>query len=304
MHRLGSPDKQKSDSQPDLSKINEYLDKKMMLRSKRKLVDRDDEVKAEISELRTDLMSFLTEFDKKQDEKMKLLHSDMTKTIKEEISSIRTSVAELRQEQHIIKNDITYLKEIHLAYDQKIKDLELNFEQLKCEDKPISKDATTPQTTCENIVSELQDRAQREKNIILVGLKEPLSSVRLERIKMEKIAVTQVLTKCYPGCPDPVKIIRLGKYNSEKHRPLKVCFENTITRTQILRNKSMIPDIKVYADQTPLQQEHFKELRLLLQKRQLEGESDIGIKYHNGVPKIMKLHQKNLTALLIPEKPI
>lgn len=291
MNVLRSPDKAvgRAGSTPDLSRTKENMDTHITLRSKRKQCDRDDEVKAEILDFREEIMSFLTELDKRQDDKMNSLHADMTKVIREEVSSLKISIAELSQEQQDMKLEMTSIKEMQHVQDVKIKSLESGLQEIKHE-------TTTSKSThlvCEDIATELYDRAQREKNIIIFGLKEPMSSILSDRISEEKYITIQILKKIYPDCAEPVKIMRLGKYDPEKRRPLKVCFETSFTCKQLLRNKNKAQDVKIYADQTPQQQNYLKELKGLLQKRQSEGETDIGIKYYNGVPKIVKLRSKN-----------
>lgn len=58
--------------------------------------------------------------------------------------------------------------------------------------------------------------------------------------------------------PNPKKIFRIGKYNPDKTRRIKVCFDKPDPAMILLRNKDKTPNnIKLFSDQTPPQQKFF-----------------------------------------------
>lgn len=70
--------------------------------------------------------------------------------------------------------------------------------------------------------------------------------------------------------------MRLGKYTSNKSRPIKAYFNNSETPKYLLRIKVKLPEnIKLYADQTPTQRCFVQSLREKLNKRIENGEKDL-----------------------------
>lgn len=147
----------------------------------------------------------------------------------------------------------------------------------------------------ENIMHELQDRASREKNIIIVGLPECKMANADKSHSYDLDKVNSVINNLIPNCPKPNKIFRLGKYNPDKDRNLKVCFDSSYTTKTLFRNRDKLQSgIKIFSDLTPAQQKHKKELKTELEQRMANGEKDITIKYVRGIPKIVSTHdQKN-----------
>lgn len=113
----------------------------------------------------------------------------------------------------------------------------------------------------------------------------------------DRYEVKTILSDIYPLHPEPEKIMRLGKYDGKKTRPVKVCFSTSGTAKVILKNKLNCKDknIKIYSDQTPNQKLDMENLREELRQRKEKGENDLIIKYIKGVPKIIKPQPKNET---------
>lgn len=140
----------------------------------------------------------------------------------------------------------------------------------------------------QNLILELKDRCDRERNIVIVGIPEINEKIYRSRQSHDGEESMKVLKALYENCPKPMKTLRLGKYNPDKNRPIKLCFENNEIPKRILRNKTKLPkNIQIYADQTPTQQQFLRSLKEEINKRTDGGERDLIIKYIKGVPRII-----------------
>jgi hypothetical protein len=123
----------------------------------------------------------------------------------------------------------------------KIQALESDIAKIKCSE-----------TRCdENIIQEIKERATREKNILIVGLKEHKEANTREAYTHDESKVLSLLKCLVSDCPTPIRMFRIGKYDRLKDRTIKVCFETSQTAKLLLRSKSKLPsDIKIFYDQT------------------------------------------------------
>lgn len=146
-----------------------------------------------------------------------------------------------------------------------------------------------------DLITELQERSERSKNIVIIGIPEQYSEKKEERQMNDRLKIDEVLKLIYPECPKPQKIFRLGKYNAKRSRPLKVCFDSQIIAKTILRNKVNFKEenFRIYSDQTPQQREFLIHIKNELKQRQNAGEDNLIIKYIKGVPKIISKPSKN-----------
>jgi hypothetical protein len=94
--------------------------------------------------------------------------------------------------------------------------------------------------------------------------------------------------------PKPSKILRIGKYSTNKARSIKICFDAPDPAKTLLRNKNKLPEnIRIYSDQTPAQISFLNSIRDELKRRESNGETDLTIKYFYGMPTIVKSDSKN-----------
>ncbi|KOB70827.1 Uncharacterized protein OBRU01_14670 [Operophtera brumata] len=161
--------------------------------------------------------------------------------------------------------------------------------------KSISSSPPTTSGTLETMMSEIRERQERSKNIIIMGVSEPLSDNIDERKSLDRKEVLKITGILNPDCLEPTYIVRIGKFNSNKHRPIKVCYGAQDTVKSLLRNKSNIKldGLKVFSDQTPQQQMYMKHLKEQLKQRSDDGDRDLTINYIKGVPKIIKILPKH-----------
>lgn len=215
------------------------------------------------------------------------------------IDKIQESQNLITAENKKIRDELSMLHKQSDVTDAKLKNIEVDIENIKMAHMPT--ETTAPITKVadyEKIINEFQERSKREKNVIIVGIDEPMQKNPAERKKYDHDKVFAILQAVYPECPDPLKIIRLGKYNANSNRSIKVILDSAFTAKLILRNKDKAGEkFKIYSDQTPMQQNHLKSLKDELETRKRNGEENLCIKYVKGTPKIIEAQPKNLESL-------
>lgn len=277
-------------SAPDLSKIPDDVDNQKMALRKRKITLQTgtncDCVK-NIADLRTDIITLLQDFTTSQNEHMTTMREDISQ-MKTQMNNIRSTTDYLVTEQSKILTEINDLKNQKDLYEMKIKSLENDINALKARTypEPTSSLSTGSQ---EELLREINERSNREKNIIIIGVAELHGAENEDRRSFDEKEALNVIHETTNHVATSVKTSRLGKYKAGINRPLKVYFNSPNFAKDILRNKEKITNktIKVISDQTPAQQLHMKELRQELQRRHENGEADLIIKYVKGYPKIV-----------------
>lgn len=286
-------------SQPDLSKISgEMVDSQMTYRKRKQPIDRECECKPDIQELRKELShitDLLEKFVGSQEQNMKIVKENIL-DVKNEIADIKLTTSNIALEQNTIKTHLNQLDSKISCDEEKLKPLESELIQLKNILPTTSSPAMAQSgfSNNEQIILELQERNNREKNILLLGLPEfPSSNVVESRLKDQQDVWTLISTT-FKDIPKPIKIFRIGKYNQNKSRVIKVCFTTSEPVKFLLKNKAKLPkEIKVYSDQTPCQQKYLKNVREELARRQQNGESNLIIKYVKNIPTILNSIPKN-----------
>ncbi|KAJ8711504.1 hypothetical protein PYW07_008746 [Mythimna separata] len=270
-------------SQPDLRKIalSDNINQ-ITFRAKRKTPD--DDFGAQFKQFQTKMESIIMDMTKTQTENINKISQGVSE-IKEQISLIKVTTDLLSSEQEKIKSELTNISSFRVNIEEKVVAIENEIASLK--NSPTSM-INTSLLSYEDFVSETQERSQREKNIIIRGIKEIKSSNLEERRSHDGEEVKKVLKMAVSDHMEPTKTIRLGKYNPDISRPIKVIFSTSEAAKLILRNKSNIKseDIKIYTDETPYQQKYRNNLKDELKRRVAGGEKDITIKYIKGTPRI------------------
>lgn len=140
----------------------------------------------------------------------------------------------------------------------------------------------------ELIIREVQERQNRSCNVIAFGIPESKSTSVEERKNHDKKEIVKAF-ETVPNCDvGDITTIRLGKFDCNKARPLKILMRSKSSAVSVLRNKNLLPTgIKVKSDLTPYQRDHLTKLRAELDERTNQGEKDLTIKYVNNLPKIV-----------------
>ncbi|KAL0810050.1 hypothetical protein ABMA28_010870 [Loxostege sticticalis] len=287
-------------SQPDLSKLsNVHVDSQITFR-KRKEPERDEcQCSAEVRDMRSEIVRIGSLLEKYVDSNENILlkmHeniadikeqiSDMKTSNEQTINTIRNTMGGIMTQINDIKSTTTSVLAEQTEIKEHVKNLEMSISlgetKMKSLEAEITNIKQSSQTTTftqekqlhqeEQIIQEVQNRNNREKNIVLVGLPESSLSNREERMSKDENDVLRIITSLSTEIPKPIKVFRIGKYKLGKNRSLKVCFDGIGPAKQLLRNKDKLPDdIKIYSDQTPAQQHYLKVLKDELKRRENNG---------------------------------
>lgn len=138
--------------------------------------------------------------------------------------------------------------------------------------------------------AEIVERVRRSHNIIIRRLPETSDS------STDDGAVRAIVGHVFPvGVQHIVSHGRIGAVSGPNPRPVLVRITSSVTALSILRNKKILSTAPAYRkiqisdDITPNQFACLQKAREELRLRQLNGESDITIKYvMRGVPTVVK----------------
>lgn len=152
----------------------------------------------------------------------------------------------------------------------------------------------------EEIINEVFERNKRSQNIIIYNSTEEGTS-KQDQIRRDVIAVQKLFQEVGVD-GQQIKPIRLGKFDSTKDRrarPIKVHLSSTDDVFKVLRKfnqtkgNTQFSDLSVSPDRTPKQIAVFRAVRSELLGRIAEGETNLKIKYRNGIPTIVHLTSEN-----------
>ena len=142
----------------------------------------------------------------------------------------------------------------------------------------------TEGTVVTSVMSEINERKQRENNLVIYGVAECDSENREERMKYDKGMVKNIGATCEVdiGDEDIGKVVRLGKFNREKpNRPLLVSFKATSTKRNIFKGarnlkeeESEFAGIRIANDLTKAERENEKQLYAKAKEMQKEDSGD------------------------------
>ncbi|KAG5885211.1 hypothetical protein JTB14_012234 [Gonioctena quinquepunctata] len=193
-------------------------------------------------------------------------------------------VALLNEKLNNLEKTVTDLKteivEIKSSHEKKITELEKHINDLG------KKDGIFLHPT--EIITELNEMRHREKNILIFGI--PENEPNLDNFIQDAFSSVDPMMVM-----DSLHFSRIGRLppnDPNKCRPVKVELPGTTHVLSLLkRNKKLqanrkYQDIYFRADQTVKQREHFLKTRQELNERERNGETNLVIKYKNGLPTI------------------
>ncbi|KAG5876243.1 hypothetical protein JTB14_032418 [Gonioctena quinquepunctata] len=144
----------------------------------------------------------------------------------------------------------------------------------------------------EEAISEWEERKKRSKNIIITNKSESTKNDRTQRT-LDEIDKVQHLLSDIQLLDRNVKVFRLGKFDPNKLRLVKVIFNTEKDAKQVFFNKNKLPgSVKVFFDQTMIQREYYKHVKDKLKEMVEKGDTSKTIKYVNSAPKIVNLKNK------------
>lgn len=280
-----------SGSVPNLTTCSDESFVKYSNTRKRKERSEEEEYNKNLVSFRTEIMTFLNDFAKTQNENLSIIKDEII-TIKDEIKTIKSATENFTLQVNQINNDIENIKIDYSITQEKIKNIEKEISMLKSTDFPShsASNIKSPFLSYENLILELNERSEREKNVVIVGVPERNDKSLNARLTHDSEQYMQLISTLIENCPKPNKLMRLGKYVPGKDRPLKICYTNRETPKILLQNRSKLPEkIKMYSDQTPAQKRYLQHIKDELKRRLEDGEKDLVIKYNKGTPCITKI---------------
>lgn len=219
-----------------------------------------------------------------------------------EVLNLEKQVADIRNDLEEVKVGIaatsrSYADVLQIKTDAEV----LKGNVVKLEDKVESiKSQKTRSSSGEQGVEpafeEMMERERRSANILVFGVTESDKQNRGERIEGELNTVKDILQRINVTVSDSeVSIHRLGKYDPEKVRPVKVTFATKDLARKVLRQKHRLDNtggVYIKSDQTQMQRKFLSNLLAELKVRNDQGETNIKIKYINSIPKIIKVRER------------
>lgn len=167
---------------------------------------------------------------------------------------------------------------------------ELKSSQHACSNDGLSKSdnfESSSTHSMEEMLVEWEDRKRRSKNVIMTNVSESVKANKNERIIDEKQKVEKIL-KDIDIKENNFQVFRLGRFEQNRTRLIKVVFTSENDAKQVLINKKKLPNnVKAFNDQTPKQREYYNSVKKKLNEMIRNGDSTKIIKFVNSVPTIV-----------------
>ena len=180
-----------------------------------------------------------------------------------------------------------------------------NLEKAKPNNTETGENTGRSQATTSELIEELKDQESRKCNLILYNATEKQSDNADERTKHDREQIKELAKVCKESIKkeDVVKIIRLGKRDANKPRPMLVEFKDEEKKTNIMKNlvnlgkaPEHLRRISVHHDLTKKQREDEKKMREEAKKLESEdksGEYDYRIRGPPWARRIAKMKKKD-----------
>lgn len=210
-------------------------------------------------------------------------------TLPHSVDSLEATIASVLQKQFELKfND--FRSDIITFFTAEINKVKSDMEVVSRENKALRAEINelrSRQThSTQELVQELREQDIRSKNVIVFGIPES-KHTRDDLRRADDTSIVENTFRSSNINAAPLSVIRLGKINKDKVRPLKLTFADSATAKSVLKCSSLLKDnIRFKSDLTPSQQSHLKHLNSELKRRNDNGEN-LTIKYIRSVPKIV-----------------
>lgn len=124
-----------------------------------------------------------------------------------------------------LRNDLKDINKKLNELETRLRETEERLDFIEEEINKINPQRLTPVVGTSEIIGEINDRAHRAQNVILYKVSENRSPTLNVRLSHDKEAFKQLLEANELGSVfKDIKLVRLGKTDKEKLRPLKVVF--------------------------------------------------------------------------------
>ncbi|KAG8275175.1 pre-mRNA-splicing factor cwc22 [Homalodisca vitripennis] len=195
----------------------------------------------------------------------------------EQIGSVSDGIEAIKSDLGKIRDQLSQLEPRVLANESMISSLAADIKLLK-NNKPLDS---------ETVIAEVNDRNERSKKATLYGIPESSDIDIKSKIQHDKGIMDDVLQVLQLSDLHISKIVRIGKGNPGKPRPMKDFFRDPSEAISFFKNfnspklSNAFPDstFEVYRDRTLKETYHLQELCNPIADRERNGEKGLTIKY-------------------------
>lgn len=182
--------------------------------------------------------------------------------------------------------------------EDEIRDLKVRFAALA--DNRAATATTSNILAGEDIINEIYERNKRSRNIILYGSLESGTS-KQEQTNLDSVLMQELLGEIGIQS-DEIKPVRLAKFDAtreQRSRPIRITLSSsndvfkTTRKFKTIKNNPKYSHLSVSFDRTPKQIAIFKSMKAELTTRTAAGETDLKIKFQNGIPTIIHVNSGN-----------
>ncbi|KAF0751786.1 Reverse transcriptase domain-containing protein [Aphis craccivora] len=154
------------------------------------------------------------------------------------------------------------------------------------------------------IIREISERNSCDLSVIAYDVPESSSSSPSQRIIDDTTELSNALSSINTTLPVDIKVVRLDGHLSKKPRPLKLIFKSKdeaanllLKFRQSIRNGCNISNsLRLVWDKTFMERQLLRSAHAEFERRKQSGESNLVVKYVNGVPSVTKMQPKNDVA--------
>lgn len=205
------------------------------------------------------------------------------------LDQFNASILSFKEATETFKELSDKVKKLQSSQQEIIQDKlpEINDRLSRLENKNIKDADALDAITTQKIISEINEQKNISKNVMIFNLKEYADEKKnsnqvIKLLKNNNISVNNITIK------------RIGKYNAEKCRPVKIIFKNYYEAIKMIKKSRIIArnskkNIYITNDKTKSQQQLEKEVSQELRSRKEKGESNIVKKYVNSIPTIVSI---------------
>lgn len=194
----------------------------------------------------------------------------------------------------VLHNDLIDIKTVHKnridRLETEIDVLKVRIQDLSSSLRDTSSDSTNKsQSAFQHTFTEIQERNEKSKNIIVYNIEECKSMVVSERVDYDKLHITKLLENLEMDTTHNFKVARIGK-PSQKARPIRVMFHDQLLAKECLKRKKKLngSNLNIKSDLTLAQRTQIREAYAELALRKEKGETDLIISFRKGIPLIIK----------------
>jgi uncharacterized small protein (DUF1192 family) len=228
---------------------------------------------------------------------------DIVSTINTLQSEIELLKSDLKEMKNVTSKVIEDQPEIgENAAEEEINLLKSEINQLKSDiggikSKPagVNSPGHNKNLSEEEIIFEAEERSRRANNLILFNLRESSETTSTKRQEDDLARCRQIILPNGDN-GNEITIIscqRLGKFDNTKTRPLKIILGTAQQAVHVLKHYTRQGNFYINRDLTRRQQNYCYQIRVEYKSRKRD-ENDITLKYRNGIPRIVRVNEKNV----------